>query len=101
MLVSLVVALVPSLKALFITPPAGSNIHIGAAPDGLPPLNIILDTATFIGNGCVPLGLTCLGSALARLEVSQPISRAPIGAITAFSVLKVRENMKSSMLSAV
>lgn len=89
MLVSLVIALIPALKALFISPPAGSNVHIGSAPDGLPPLNIILDTATFIGNGSVPLGLICLGSALARLQVSRPISRAPIGAITALSILKM------------
>ncbi|CAE6466245.1 unnamed protein product [Rhizoctonia solani] len=89
MVVSFVVALVPQLKALFIIPPAGSNIHIHPAPDGLPPLNIIMDTATFIGNASVPLGLICLGSALARLEAPKPISRAPLGAITMFSILKM------------
>ncbi|CAE6481750.1 hypothetical protein ACGC1H_001156 [Rhizoctonia solani] len=89
MVVSFVVALVPQLKALFIMPPAGSNVHIHPAPDGLPPLNIIMDTATFIGNASVPLGLICLGSALARLEAPKPISRAPLGAITLFSILKM------------
>ncbi|KAJ1310691.1 hypothetical protein OPQ81_009217 [Rhizoctonia solani] len=89
MVVAFVVALVPQLKALFIAPPAGPNIHIHPAPDGLPPLNIIMDTATFIGNASVPLGLICLGSALARLQVPKPISRAPLGAITMFSILKM------------
>ncbi|GAB1525871.1 Protein M3 [Rhizoctonia solani] len=89
MVVSFIVALVPQLKALFIAPPAGSNIHIHHAPDGLPPLNMIMDTATFIGNASVPLGLICLGSALARLQVPKPISRAPLGAITLFSILKM------------
>ncbi|CAE6425665.1 unnamed protein product [Rhizoctonia solani] len=89
MVVSFIVALVPQLKALFIAPPAGSNDHIHPAPDGLPPLNILIDTATFIGNASVPLGLICLGSALARLQAPKPISRAPLGAITLFSILKM------------
>ncbi|KAF8603190.1 auxin efflux carrier [Ceratobasidium sp. AG-I] len=89
MAVAFLVALVPTLKALFITPAPDSNIHIGAAPDGLPPLSIILDTATFIGGASIPLGLICLGSALARLQAPKPISRAPLGAIAAFSILKM------------
>ncbi|CAE6492150.1 unnamed protein product [Rhizoctonia solani] len=89
MVVSFVVALVPQLKALFIAPPVGSNVYIHPAPDGLPPLNIIMDTATFIGSASVPTGLICLGSALARLEAPKPISRAPLGAITLFSILKM------------
>lgn len=94
--VAFVVALVPQLKALFIAAPAGSNVHIGLAPDGLPPLNIILDTATFIGNGSIPLGLVCLGSALARLQMPKPISRAPLGAISVFAILKVNKNVSDS-----
>ncbi|KAG8745445.1 Protein M3 [Ceratobasidium sp. 414] len=88
MVVAFVIALVPTLKALFITPAAGSSVHIAPAPDGLPPLNFIIDTATFIGGGSIPLGLICLGSALARLQVPKPFSRAPLGAITVFSILK-------------
>jgi predicted permease len=85
----LVVAIVPALKALFLIPPVGSHVQISMAPDGLPPLNVILDTATFIGGGSIPLGLVCLGSALARLQIPKPLSRAPLGAITTFSILKV------------
>ncbi|KAG9125760.1 Protein M3 [Ceratobasidium sp. 392] len=89
MVVAFVIALVPTLKALFITPSPDSTVHIPSAPDGLPPLNFIIDTATFIGNGSIPLGLICLGSALARLQAPKPFSRAPLGAITAFSILKM------------
>ncbi|KAG9123197.1 Protein M3 [Ceratobasidium sp. 392] len=85
----IVIAIVPTLKALFIPLPAGSHVHIGTAPDGLPPLHVIFDTATFIGGGSIPLGLVCLGSALARLEVPKPFKRAPLSAIAAFSLLKM------------
>ncbi|KAG8697454.1 Protein M3 [Ceratobasidium sp. 394] len=89
MVVAFIIALVPTLKALFMTPAADSNVHITPAPDGLPALNFIIDTATFIGGGSIPLGLICLGSALARLQVPKPFTRAPLGAITAFSILKM------------
>ncbi|QRV76947.1 auxin efflux carrier transmembrane protein [Ceratobasidium sp. AG-Ba] len=83
-----VVALVPQLKALFIAPTTGSNVYISPAPDGLPPLNFVIDTANFIGGGSIPLGLVCLGSALARLQVPKPFGSAPLGAIMSFSILK-------------
>ncbi|KAG9079009.1 hypothetical protein FRC06_008003 [Ceratobasidium sp. 370] len=58
MVAAFVVALVPVLKALFIVPPANSCIYIRPAPDVLPPLNIIMDTATIIGGQRpAPLGL--------------------------------------------
>ncbi|QRV76962.1 hypothetical protein RhiJN_19808 [Ceratobasidium sp. AG-Ba] len=89
MVAAFIIALVPKLKALFIAPAADSNVHIPPAPDGLPPLNFIIDTANFIGGASIPLGLICLGSALARLQVPKPISRAPLSAITALSLLKM------------
>ncbi|KAF8603189.1 auxin efflux carrier [Ceratobasidium sp. AG-I] len=89
MAVAFLVALVPTLRALFIAPAPGSNVHVGTAPDGLPPLSLILDTATFVGGASIPLGLICLGSALARLQAPRPISRAPLGAIFTFSILKM------------
>ncbi|KAG8782856.1 Protein M3 [Ceratobasidium sp. 428] len=89
MVAAFVIALVPTLKSLFIAPPPESGVRIPSAPDGLPPLNFIIDTATFIGGGSIPLGLICLGSALARLQAPKPFSRAPLGAITSFSILKM------------
>ncbi|KAG8981454.1 Protein M3 [Tulasnella sp. JGI-2019a] len=78
------IALVPRLKGLFV--PLANSPH---GPDGLPPLAFLLDTATFIGAASVPLGLVCLGSALARLNVPKPWTRLPLGAIGVFTVMKL------------
>ncbi|SGY61296.1 BQ5605_C007g04545 [Microbotryum silenes-dioicae] len=59
------------------------------APDGLPPLAIVLDTAAFLGNASVPLGLIVLGSALQRMKLPRPISRLPFASITALAVAKL------------
>ncbi|KAG6816410.1 hypothetical protein H0H87_006214 [Tephrocybe sp. NHM501043] len=95
-LLSFPIALIPPLKGLFVVlPPSNStstfsNPHINPAPDGLPPLSIILDTATFIGAASVPLGLICLGSALARLNIPRNQWRTlPTGAIASLAVGKM------------
>ncbi|KAF8074009.1 auxin efflux carrier transmembrane protein [Lyophyllum atratum] len=90
------IALIPPLKGLFVDlPPSSStstfaNPHIHPAPDGHPPLAVLLDTATFIGGASVPLGLICLGSALARLNVPRSQWRSlPTGAIGMLAVGKM------------
>ncbi|KAG6854295.1 hypothetical protein C0991_008544 [Blastosporella zonata] len=95
-LLSFPIALIPPLKGLFVALPAStstssfSNPHIHPAPDGLPPLSIILDTATFIGAASVPLGLICLGAALARLDVPRNQWRTlPTGAIASLAIGKM------------
>ncbi|KAF8884129.1 auxin efflux carrier transmembrane protein [Infundibulicybe gibba] len=81
------IAVVPSLKALFVVVP-GVKMHPG--PDGQPPLSLLLDTAAFIGGASVPLGLICLGSALARLRVPRnQWGSLPLGAITSLAVGKL------------
>ncbi|KAJ7435271.1 auxin efflux carrier transmembrane protein [Mycena latifolia] len=86
-LLSFLIALVPPLKALFIAVP-GTHIH--AAPDGQPPLAFMMDTANFIGAASVPMGLVCLGSALARLRVPRGAwSTLPVGAILGLSAGKM------------
>ncbi|KAF9073096.1 auxin efflux carrier [Rhodocollybia butyracea] len=86
MIISIPIALVPSLKGLFTET---SNSHIPNAPDGQPPLAFILDFASFMGAASVPLGLICLGSALARLNFPRrEWSNLPIGAIFTLAVLK-------------
>lgn len=80
------IALIPTLKALFVTV---SGTHIHPAPDGLPPLNFLMDTATFIGAASVPLGLVCLGSALARLKVPNEWKSLPLGSIISLAVGKM------------
>ncbi|KAG8221732.1 hypothetical protein J3R82DRAFT_2022 [Butyriboletus roseoflavus] len=78
------ISLVPILKALFV-PADVPGVNMPPVPDGQPPLAIILNTATFIGNASVPLGLMNLGSALARLEVPggrlRSLSFGPVGAL--------------------
>ncbi|EKM77471.1 hypothetical protein AGABI1DRAFT_108004 [Agaricus bisporus var. burnettii JB137-S8] len=84
---ALPISLVPTLKALFI-PVEG--VHIPAAPDGQPPLAFIQDTATFIGAASIPIGLICLGSSLARLNVPFAQWRSlPVGAIMALAIGKM------------
>ncbi|GAA5912699.1 hypothetical protein JCM6882_005765 [Rhodosporidiobolus microsporus] len=84
---ALVIALVDRLKALFVV--VDGYDWQPTAPEGDPPLAILLDTATFIGNGSVPLGLLVLGSALARMRIPRPFSRLPISSIIAVAVAKL------------
>lgn len=86
MIIAIPIALVPELKGLFT---ATTNSHIPNAPDGEPPLAFILDFANFMGAASVPLGLICLGSALARLNVPRSEwHNLPVGAIFSLAVLK-------------
>lgn len=86
-MVSFLIALVPKLKALFVHVP---GTYMPDAPDGQPPLAFIIDFTAFMGALSVPLGLICLGSALARMKVpSNQWSSLPIGAITSLAVGKM------------
>lgn len=88
-ILSFPIALIPSLKALFVQVPL---VHMPSAPDGLPPLAFFFDTTAFIGAASVPLGLICLGSALARLNVPKDKEgwrTLPVGAITGIAVGKI------------
>lgn len=86
-LVALPIALIKPLKGLFV---AIENSPIPNAPDGQPPLAFILDTCTFIGAASVPLGLICLGSALARMNIPLKQWRdLPIAAISWLAIGKM------------
>ena len=81
------IALVPHLKALFVEV---NGVHIPAAPDGQPPLAFIMDATTFVGAASVPVGLICLGSALARMRVPRrQWQNLPLGAILSLAVGKM------------
>ncbi|KAJ7348062.1 auxin efflux carrier transmembrane protein [Mycena albidolilacea] len=83
-LLSFPIALIPALKGLFVEV---QSPHIPSAPDGRPPLSFLFDTATFIAGASVPLGLICLGSALARLEIPRGRwNHLPMGAILSMAV---------------
>ncbi|KAF8728396.1 hypothetical protein AX14_006698 [Amanita brunnescens Koide BX004] len=87
-LIAFPIALIPTLKALFLQLPSA---HIPNAPDNLPPLSFILDASQFIGAASVPLGLICLGSALARLPLPRQGEwhSLPLGAIISLAIGKL------------
>ena len=106
--ISLVVALVQPLKALFVdTSDVGGPSWAG--PDGNPPLSFIIDTgsqrnalwqgggidqiiataASFIGALTVPLALILLGASFARMRVPRPLSRLPVWAIVFVCLAKM------------
>ncbi|KAJ7171110.1 auxin efflux carrier transmembrane protein [Mycena filopes] len=83
-ILSFPIALIPPLKGLFVPVPSP---HMPSAPDGRPIFSFLFDTTTFIGAASVPLGLICLGSALARLEIPRGRwNRLPVGAILSMAM---------------
>jgi predicted permease len=86
---AIVIALVNPLKALFLPPSANFQPRFRpVAPDGQPPLAFLLDTATFVGAASVPIGLVCVGSALARLRLDSG-EAFPRGAIVSLALVRM------------
>ncbi|ODV85533.1 hypothetical protein CANARDRAFT_198353 [[Candida] arabinofermentans NRRL YB-2248] len=69
LIISLTIALIPWLKALFTT--TSDGVYMPNAPDGEPPLSFLLQYVQYVGSPCVPLGLILVGSLLGRLEVKK------------------------------
>ncbi|EMD40327.1 hypothetical protein CERSUDRAFT_91042 [Gelatoporia subvermispora B] len=86
--ISLPIALIQDLKALFVdvSSDGGPAWH---GPDGRPPLAFVIDTAQFLGDLAVPLALILLGASFARLRVPRPLSRLPIMAMVLVTVAKL------------
>ncbi|KAK6522806.1 Protein M3, variant 3 [Arthrobotrys megalospora] len=63
---ALVIAVVPQIRALFV-PTTGVNMP--SAPDGRPPLDFIIQFASWGGQLSPVMGLTMLGAALSRIRV--------------------------------
>ncbi|ANB11748.1 putative ATPase ECM3 [Sugiyamaella lignohabitans] len=71
---SLAVSMAPPLRRLFYIDADNKNpdqFNIPYAPDNQPVLDFVMDFTSFVGNACVPLGLSMLGATIARLEVKQ------------------------------
>ena len=86
LIISLTIALVNPLKALFITVP---NYPFATAPDGKPPLDVIMEITSFLGGAAVPTSLVVLGAALSRIKVPRPISKLPLKAILALTICRM------------
>lgn len=104
--VSLCIALVQPLKALFIDVSAEGGPS-WKGPDGRPPLAFLIDTgllashrcqhskpillltAAFLGAITIPLSLVLLGASFARMKIPRPISRLPIAAIISVCITKL------------
>ncbi|KAI0742846.1 auxin efflux carrier [Daedaleopsis nitida] len=86
--ISLPIALVTPLKALFVdaTAQGGPNWH---GPDGRPPLAFVMDTAQFIDTIAVPMTLILLGASFARIKLPHPLSRLPIMAMLLVALAKM------------
>ncbi|KAJ9104588.1 hypothetical protein QFC21_002086 [Naganishia friedmannii] len=82
---ALPISLVQPLKALFVHVEGWTGGRMPNGPDGKPPLSWLLDTANFLGQICIPLGLILLGSSFARLKLPKPPSKLPISAIVIYS----------------
>lgn len=65
LVVSIAVAMLPPLKALFVP----AKFKIPNAPDGQPPLSFVIDLTSYIGAASVPLGLLLLGATISRLKI--------------------------------
>ncbi|KAH9939276.1 auxin efflux carrier [Epithele typhae] len=78
--ISLPIALVPTLKALFVDiSDEGGPVFKG--PDGRPPLAFLIDTGSFLGGITVPLALVLLGASFANITIPRPLSRLPLAAM--------------------
>lgn len=66
LIVSLIIAMSPPLKALFVK----TSFYMPSAPDEMPPLSFVMDLASYVGAASVPLGLLLLGATIARLKVN-------------------------------
>jgi hypothetical protein len=84
--ISIPIALIRPVKALFVPIDDSPIPH---APDGYPPLYFILDTANFLGAASVPIGLVCLGTALAKMKLPKKWTALPLGAIGSLAIGKL------------
>ncbi|KAL3229062.1 putative transporter [Nakaseomyces bracarensis] len=68
-IISLIIAFIPWVKALFVTTKHTPKIR--QAPDGQPILNFMIDFTSYVGSAAVPFGLMLLGATLGRLKIGK------------------------------
>ncbi|KAF5391228.1 hypothetical protein D9757_003032 [Collybiopsis confluens] len=87
LVVSLPVSVIQPLKALF-TDATASGGPDWTGPDGSPPLNFVMETATFVGELCIPLSLIILGASFARMSIPKRLGALPIPAMLLVTLAK-------------
>ncbi|KAE9390136.1 hypothetical protein BT96DRAFT_865823 [Gymnopus androsaceus JB14] len=85
--ISLPVSVIQPLKALF-TDATASGGPDWKGPDGNPPLYFVMETASFVGDLCIPLSLIILGASFARMSIPKQLSRLPIPAMILVTLSK-------------
>ncbi|SCU86613.1 LAME_0D06942g1_1 [Lachancea meyersii CBS 8951] len=68
-ILALIIAFVPWLKALFVT--TANTPKLKQAPDAQPALSFLMDYTAYIGAASVPFGLLLLGGTLGRLKIGK------------------------------
>lgn len=68
-IVALVIAFIPWVKALFVT--TSTTPTINQAPDDQPALSFLMDFTSYVGAASVPFGLLLLGATLGRLKINK------------------------------
>lgn len=68
-IIALVIAFIPWVKALFVT--SEHTPRIKQAPDNAPALSFIMDFTSYVGAASVPFGLLLLGATLGRLKIGK------------------------------
>lgn len=68
-IVALVIAFIPWVKALFVT--SAHTPKLKQAPDKAPALSFLMDFTGYLGAASVPFGLLLLGATLGRLKIGK------------------------------
>lgn len=94
LVIALIVANVPPLKALFVRT---SNFDMPSAPDSKPPLDVVMEIGKFAGPLVPIMGLTMLGAAMSRLTIKS----LPKGFWSTVSVMSVLKLVVSPIIGVV
>ncbi|WWC73884.1 uncharacterized protein I206_107856 [Kwoniella pini CBS 10737] len=88
-IISIPIATIQPLKALFAETEGWSGSKMPNGPDGNPPLAFVIETTSFLGAIAVPGALLLLGASFARLKMPKNWKDLPLGAIVALTISKM------------
>ncbi|WVW87150.1 hypothetical protein I302_109207 [Kwoniella bestiolae CBS 10118] len=88
-IISVPIATIQPLKALFAETEGWSGTRMPYGPDGNPPLHFVIEFSSFLGAVAVPGALLLLGASFARLKVPKNWKDLPLSAIIALTCSKM------------